>query len=139
MVHRRASVPDALYFPGFSKNDANPDMVTVQLLKTGGTWWVAIASAPAIIQFVGGSAKDAINYTMQMYEITAVENNMYQIPYLNFRGTPTGIDVIKVVEKSLTPFIDTGVAHKNPGVGQVGAGVLSRSGSSHLLGLLKVL
>jgi hypothetical protein len=60
-----------------------------------------------------------------MYEITAGENTVYQIPTLNFRGTPTGIDVIKVIEKNILPFIDTGVAHKDPGVGQVGAGVLS--------------
>jgi hypothetical protein len=60
-----------------------------------------------------------------MYEITAGENNVYQIPYLNFRGTPTGIDAVKVVEKNILPFIDTGVAHKESGVGQVGAGVLS--------------
>jgi hypothetical protein len=60
-----------------------------------------------------------------MYEITAGENNIYQIPSLNFRGTPTGIDAIKVVEKNILPFIDTGVAHKEPGVGQIGAGVLS--------------
>jgi hypothetical protein len=120
-----ALVPDALYFPGFTKADANPDIGDSAITETGGLGGFAIAAAPAIVQFVGGSAKDAISYTMQMYEITAAENNMYQIPYLNFRGTPTGIDVIKVVEKSLTPFIDTGVAHKNPGVGQVGAGVLS--------------
>jgi hypothetical protein len=120
-----APVPDALYFPGFSKDDANPDIGDSAITETGGLGGFAIAAAPAIVQFVGGSAKDAINYTLQMYEITAAENNVYQIPYLNFRGTPTGIDVIKVIEKSLTPFIDTGVAHKNPGVGQVGAGVLS--------------
>jgi hypothetical protein len=120
-----ALVPDALYFPGYTKADANPDIGDSAITETGGLGGFAIASAPAIVQFVGGSAKDAVNYTMQMYEITAAENNIYQIPYLNFRGTPTAIDVIKVVEKSLTPFIDTGVAHKNPGVGQVGAGVLS--------------
>ena len=60
-----------------------------------------------------------------MYEITAAENRAYQIPSLDFRGTPTGIDVIKVVERGILPFIDTGVAHKKPGIGQVGAGVLS--------------
>jgi hypothetical protein len=120
-----APVPDALYFPGFTKADANPDIGDSAITETGGLGGFAIAAAPAIVQFVGGSAKDAVSYTMQMYEITAAENNVYQIPYLNFRGTPTGIDVIKVIDKSLTPFIDTGVAHKNPGVGQVGAGVLS--------------
>ena len=121
----KAPVPDALYFPGFTKEDANPDIGDSAITETGGLGGFAIASAPAIVQFVGGSAKDAVNYTLTMYEITEGENNIYQIPYLNFRGTPTGIDVIKVVEKNITPFIDTGVAHKNPGIGQVGAGVLS--------------
>ncbi|MBC8384687.1 MAG: DUF1116 domain-containing protein [Candidatus Cloacimonetes bacterium] len=121
----KAPLPDALFFPGFTKEDANPDIGDSSITETAGLGGFAIAASPAIVQFVGGTAKDAVNYTLQMYEITVGENNIYQIPYLNFRGTPTGIDVIKVVEKSLTPFIDTGVAHKNPGIGQVGAGVLS--------------
>lgn len=120
-----ALVPDALFFPGYTKADANPDIGDSAITETAGLGGFAIASAPAIVQFVGGTAKDAVNYTLQMYEITAGENTVYQIPYLNFRGTPTGIDVIKVIEKNITPFIDTGVAHKQPGVGQVGAGVLS--------------
>lgn len=120
-----APVPDALYFPGYTKEDANPDIGDSAITETAGLGGFAIAAAPAIVQFVGGSAKDAINYTMAMYEIAFGENNMYQIPYLNFRGTPTGIDVIKIIEKNITPFIDTGVAHKNPGIGQVGAGVVS--------------
>lgn len=120
-----ALVPDALYFPGFTKEDANPDIGDSSITETVGLGGFAIASSPAIVQFVGGSAADAVNYTMTMYEITFGENNIYQIPYLNFRGTPTGIDVTKVVEKGILPFIDTGVAHKDPGIGQVGAGVLS--------------
>jgi hypothetical protein len=121
----KAPLPDALFFPGYTKEDANPDIGDSSITETVGLGGFAIAASPAIVQFVGGTAKDAMNYTLAMYEITVGENNIYQIPYLNFRGTPTGIDVIKVVEKNLTPFIDTGVAHKNPGVGQVGAGVLS--------------
>lgn len=120
-----ALVPDALFFPGYTKDDANRDIGDSAITETLGLGGFAIASAPAIVQFVGGTAKDAVQYTMDMYEITAGENNVYQIPYLNFRGTPTGIDVRKVIEKGITPFIDTGVAHKEPGVGQVGAGVLS--------------
>ncbi len=120
-----ALVPDALYFAGFSKADANPDIGDSAITETGALGGFAIAAAPAIVQFVGGTTADALNYTLQMYEITAGENNAYQIPYLDFRGTPTGIDAIKVVEKGIFPFIDTGVAHKNPGVGQVGAGVVS--------------
>jgi len=120
-----APVPDAIFFPGYTKDDANPDIGDSAITETVGLGGFAIAASPAIVQFVGGTAKDAVGYTLQMYEITAGENNVYQIPYLNFRGTPTGIDVRKVIEKNVTPFIDTGVAHKNPGVGQVGAGVLS--------------
>jgi hypothetical protein len=120
-----ALVPDALFFPGFTKDDANRDIGDSAITETLGLGGFAIASAPAIVQFVGGTAKDAVQYTMDMYEITTGENNVYQIPYLNFRGTPTGIDVRKVIEKGITPFIDTGVAHKEPGIGQVGAGVLS--------------
>ena len=121
----KALVPDALYFSGFSKEDANPDIGDSSITETNGLGGFAIAASPAIVQFVGGSASDAINYTMAMYEITAGENNVYQIPYLDFRGTPTGIDIIKVINKNVLPFIDTGVAHKKPGIGQVGAGVLS--------------
>ena len=120
-----APVPDALYFPGFSKADANPDIGDSAITETNGLGGFAIAAAPAIAQFVGGSASDAVRYTLQMYEITAAENNVYQIPVLDFRGTPTGIDVRKVVERGILPVIDTGVAHKRPGIGQVGAGILS--------------
>jgi hypothetical protein len=119
-----ADVPDALFFPGYSKADANPDIGDSAITETNGLGGFAIAASPAIVQFVGGHTEDAIRYTRQMYEITAAENNTYQIPYLNFRGTPTGIDAIKVIEKNIMPFIDTGVAHKQAGIGQVGAGVL---------------
>jgi len=122
-----ADVPDALFFPGFTKEDANPDIGDSSITETNGLGGFAIAASPAIVQFVGGNASDAIRYTKQMYEITVTENNVYQVPYLNFRGTPTGIDVIKVIEKNILPFIDTGVAHRLPGIGQVGAGVLSAS------------
>ena len=120
-----AEVPDALYFAGFTKADANPDIGDSAITETGGLGGFAIAAAPAIVQFVGGSASDAVRYTHQMYEITAGESRMYQIPALDFRGTPTGIDVRKVVEKNLVPVIDTGVAHKQAGVGQVGAGIVA--------------
>ncbi len=119
-----ALVPDALYFPGYSKADANPDIGDSAITETGGLGGFAIAAAPAIVQFVGGNVSDAIKYTTWMYEITAMESRNYQIPYLNFRGTPIGIDIMKVIDRNLTPFIDTGVAHKNPGIGQVGAGVV---------------
>jgi len=118
-------VPDALFFKGFTKDDANPDIGDSAITETGGLGGFAIAASPAIVQFVGGSAEDALNTTLQMYEITLGESSAYQIPALDFRGTPTGIDVVKVIETQIPPFIDTGVAHRLPGVGQVGAGVLA--------------
>ncbi len=120
-----AEVPDALFFPGYSRADANPDIGDSAITETNGLGGFAIAAAPAIVQFVGGSSDDALRYTRLMYEITAAENNVYQVPSLNFRGTPTGIDVRQVVSKNILPFIDTGVAHKEPGIGQIGAGVLN--------------
>ena len=121
----KALVPDALFFPGYTKDDANPDIGDSAITETGGLGGFAIASSPAIVQFVGGTSADAVRYTMEMYEIAVGENQTYSIPYLDFRGTPTGIDAVKVVKKGITPFIDTGVAHKNAGVGQVGAGVVN--------------
>lgn len=120
-----AEIPNALFFPGYSKNDANPDIGDSAITETCGLGGSAMAAAFAIVQFVGGSASDAIKYTNEMYEITTTENTSFQIPSLDFRGTPTGIDIRKVIEKNIFPFINTGVAHKNAGVGQVGAGVLS--------------
>lgn len=120
-----ADVPDALFFPGYTRADANPDIGDSSITETVGLGGFAIAASPAIVQFVGGTTSDAIDYTLAMYEITVGESKAYQIPYLNFRGTPTGIDVVKVVRKNILPFIDTGVAHRDPGVGQVGAGVLN--------------
>ena len=123
-----SEVPDALYFAGFSKEDANPDIGDSAIPETGGLGGFATAAPPAIVQFVGGVAADALRYTHPMYEITAGESRMYQIPALDFRGTPTGIDVRKVVEKNILPVIDTGVAHKEAGIGQVGAGIVNAPG-----------
>ncbi len=119
-----AEIIDGLYFPGYSQEDANPDIGDSVITETCGIGGFAMATAPAIVQFVGGTPQDAVNYTTSMYEITTVENNVYTIPFLNFRGTPTGIDIRKVVETGIRPVINTGIAHKDPGVGQVGAGIV---------------
>ena len=119
-----AEIPDALFFPGYTKEDANPDIGDSAITETLGIGGFAMACAPAIVQFVGGKSSDALAFSEEMYEITTGENTVFQIPALNFRGTPTGIDVIMVIEKNILPVINTGVAHKKPGIGQVGAGVL---------------
>ncbi len=119
-----AEIIDGLFFPGFSAEDANPDIGDSVITETTGIGGFAMAAAPAIVQFVGGTPQDAINYSKSMYEITETENNTYKIPVLNFRGTATGIDIMKVVETTILPIINTGIAHREPGVGQVGAGLV---------------
>ena len=116
--------PDGLYFPGYSLDDANPDIGDSTITETAGIGGFAMAAAPAIVTFVSGKPSDAINTTMEMYEITYAEHKSFTIPVLDFRGTPTGIDIRKVVETGITPRINTGIAHKEAGVGQVGAGLV---------------
>jgi hypothetical protein len=119
-----APLVQALYFSGFTEKDANPDMGDSTITETAGIGGFAMAAAPAIVTFVSGTPKDAINTTLEMYEITQAEHKFFTIPALDFRGTPTGIDIRKVVEKGITPRVNTGVAHKDPGIGQVGAGLV---------------
>jgi len=120
-----APMVKALYFPGFTEKDANPDIGDSTITETAGVGGFAMATAPAIVTFIAGTPRDAINTTLDMYEITFAEHKHFTIPFLDFRGTPTGVDIRKVVEKGLTPRVNTGVAHKDAGVGQVGAGVVS--------------
>lgn len=113
-----------LYFPQFTEKDANPDIGDSTIAETAGYGGFAMAAAPAIVQFVGGSPQLAVQTTLDMYEITFAEHENFTIPAMNFRGTPLGIDVRKVLETGILPQINTGIAHKDPGVGMVGAGIL---------------
>jgi hypothetical protein len=119
-----AQVPDGLYFPGFSSADANPDIGDSTITETAGLGAFAMAAAPAIVTFIGGTPRDALNATLEMYEITTAEHGQFTIPALGFRGSPVGIDLRKVVELGLTPRVNTGIAHRRAGVGQVGAGLV---------------
>ncbi len=118
-------MPEGLYFPGFSEVDANPDMGDSTIVETIGLGGFAMGAAPAVAGFVGaGSASEAANFTRTMGEITVGENPEWTIPAMDYLGVPSGIDIRKVVETGLAPTINTGIAHKEPGVGQVGAGVV---------------
>jgi hypothetical protein len=119
-----AQIPEGLYFPGYQSSDANPDIGDSTITETAGIGAFAMAAAPAIVTFISGKPKDAINATLEMYEITETEHKYFTIPALDFRGTPTGIDIMKVVETGITPRVNTGIAHKEAGVGQVGAGLV---------------
>jgi hypothetical protein len=118
------AVPQGLYFPGFTAEDSSGDIGDSTITETAGIGGFAMASAPAIVTFVSGTPKDAINATLEMYEICFAEHKYFTIPPLDFRGTPTGIDIRKVVEMGITPRVNTGIAHKDAGVGQVGAGLV---------------
>jgi hypothetical protein len=119
-----AEVPVGLFFSGFTQDDANPDIGDSTITETAGLGAFAMAAAPAIVKFVGGTTKLAVESTLEMYEITVTENPAFGIPQLDFRGTPTGIDIRKVVKTGITPRVNTGIAHRKPGIGQVGAGLV---------------
>jgi len=119
-----AGRPKGLYFPGFGEQDANLDLGDSTVTEIGGLGAAAMAAAPAIVKFVGGSAADAIRATREMYEITVAEHSTYLIPALDFRGTPVGLDIRRINRLDLLPFINTGIAHREPGIGQIGAGIL---------------
>ena len=115
---------DGLYFAGYGPEDANPDIGDSTITETVGLGGFAMAAAPAIVRVVGGGSEDALEATRSMYDISWGESRSYQIPQLGFRGTPFGIDVREVVHTRLLPFVNTGIAHREPGVGQIGAGVV---------------
>ena len=118
-----APVVDGLFFPGYSKADAAADLGDSAITEAAGLGGFAVAAAPAIVTFVGGSAEDAIANTAAMGHITLGRNGAWTLPTMNFVGTPAGIDARKVVDTGILPVINTGIAHREPGIGQVGAGI----------------
>lgn len=116
--------PDTVYFPGFEKGDEGRDIGDSSICETIGLGGFASATAPSIVKVVGGTPQDAADRTREMREITLDEHPSFTIPFMNFQGVPVGIDIQKVVDTGIEPFINTGVAHKDPGVGGVGFGLV---------------
>ncbi|MBN1249546.1 MAG: DUF1116 domain-containing protein [Anaerolineae bacterium] len=119
-----APIVDGLWLPGYSAEDANPDIGDSSITETGGLGGFAMAAAPAIVRFVGGTSDLALSVTQEMAQIAVGHHEFFTVPALNFQGTPLGIDVRQVMASGILPFINTGVAHKEPGVGMVGAGLV---------------
>lgn len=118
-------MPEGLYFPGYTEDDANPDMGDSTIVETIGLGGFAMGASPAVAGFVGaGAASDAAVFTKDMGEICYSQNPEWTIPAMDYLGVPTGIDIRRVVEIGVTPTINTGIAHKMPGIGQVGAGIV---------------
>ncbi len=116
---------DGLFFAGFTKADAAGDIGDSAITETAGVGGFAMAAAPAIVQFVGGTPASAIENTLRMGHITLGRNSAFTLPQLDFAGSPAGIDICKVIDTGILPVVNTGIAHKEPGIGQVGAGVTS--------------
>jgi hypothetical protein len=119
-----ADVPVGLFLPGFTEADANPDIGDSAITETAGLGAFAMAAAPAMVQFVGGTPQDALRYSREMANITVGRNPGFTLPMLDFIGAPVGIDVRKVVDEGMRPVINTATAHKEAGMGIIGAGVV---------------
>jgi hypothetical protein len=118
-----APAVNGLYFPSYGPEHAAPDMGDSSITETAGLGGFAMATAPAIVQFVGGTPQDAIANTREMTYITLGRNSAFTLPAMNFSGTPAGIDARKVLDTGIMPIINTGIAHREAGVGQIGAGI----------------
>ncbi|MEM2890615.1 MAG: DUF1116 domain-containing protein [Candidatus Hadarchaeum sp.] len=116
--------PKTLFFPGFKEGDQGRDLGDSAIMETLGLGNFACICAPAVVQVVGGTVKDAENFTKEMREITIARHRTFTIPYMNFEGTSLGIDLRKVVETGIEPSINTGVSHRNAGIGGVGFGLV---------------
>lgn len=118
-----AGYAEGKYFKGFSEKDANRVMGDSYVSEPAGIGGFAMAAAPGICSFIGLTVQEAIKFTEKMYEITIAEHELFQIPLLGFRGTPLGIDIRKITKSGILPIINTGIAHKKAGIGQIGAGI----------------
>ncbi|MFZ1411826.1 MAG: DUF1116 domain-containing protein [Micropruina sp.] len=124
---------DGLFFPGFGPADANPDLGDSAITETLGLGGFAMAASPAITRFVGGTPNDALAATRSMRRITEAAHPAFPLPPLNFAGAPSGINVLKVLDKGVLPLINTGIAHRDAGVGQIGAGIVTAPSEVFLL------
>ena len=130
-----ALVPDGLFLGSYGPEDANPDIGDSAIAETMGLGGLVMAAAPAIVRFVGGTVPDALRTTRLMYEVTVGENPAFALPILDFRGAPTGIDVAAVVKTGVLPQINTGMAGRVAGTGQVGAGLVTPPAQCFVLAL----
>ncbi len=118
-----AGAIDGLYFAGYGPADAAKDLGDSSITETAGFGGFSMAAAPAIVKFVGGTPEDATANSRRMRHITLGESNVFQLPALDFRGAPCGIDLRKVIDTGIEPVINTGIAHRDAGIGQIGAGL----------------
>jgi hypothetical protein len=119
-----SATPVGLYFPGFRAEEANPDLGDSAICETAGFGGFSLAASPALVQLVGGTVSQAVAYSREMAQITTARNPAMSLPNLDFAGSPTGIDIRKVVDTGISPVLTTGIAHRQAGIGQIGAGIV---------------
>lgn len=119
-----SDMPVGLYFPGFTESDSNADLGDSAICETAGFGGFSLAASPALVQLVGGTVSQAVAYSREMFDITVARNGSLSLPNLDFTGAPCGIDIRKVVDNNIRPVITTGIAHKEAGIGQIGAGIV---------------
>lgn len=120
------NTPEGLFFSGYSQADANPDIGDSAITEAFGIGGAAMVAAPGVTRFVGasGGMSAAVDVSEEMAEIYLEHNMMLQIPTWDFQGACIGLDARRVVETGITPLINTGIAHKDAGIGQIGAGTV---------------
>ncbi|OGX79569.1 hypothetical protein A6395_06040 [Exiguobacterium sp. SH31] len=119
------NMPEGLFFTGYSQDDANPDIGDSAIAETYGVGGMAMVAAPGVTRFLGrAGSSEALAISEEMNEICDRHNPNLSIPSWDFQGACVGIDIRKVVETGITPIINTGIAHREPGIGQVGAGTV---------------
>ena len=117
--------PNGLYFPGFGADDANPDLGDSAIVETMGLGGSAMAASPAVARFLGaGGMAEALQVTAEIRAICVGEHPQFRIPLLDEQGAPVGIDVRSVIQTGITPLINTGIAGRQAGSGQIGAGTV---------------
>jgi hypothetical protein len=118
-----APVGNPKLFPGFSIDDAQPTMGDSFITETVGLGAFALSASPAICSFVGGDPARAHESVAEMRKLCVGSSSRFLLPFERFAGTPVGIDVRKVAETGIAPLTNNGLAHREPGRGQVGAGL----------------
>lgn len=122
-VTQSPPIEHAIYYAGQGPETSAPDIGDSAILELVGLGGAAAAASPAVASFVGGTMRDAVASTEDMDRICAARSSRFKLPMLDFRGSPLGVDVRKVVELGITPKVNTGILHVSDGSGQVGAGV----------------
>ncbi len=120
----KSDLPQGLFFPGFKQADACPDIGDSAITETAGFGGCSFAASPALTLLAGGTVSDAVRYSREMFEVTVTRNPALSLPALDFAGAPCGIDVRKVVDSGIRPIVTTGIAHREAGIGQIGAGIV---------------